>query len=349
MNRREFVESVATTTALIPSAAIATDQLNSLKTQLIESRYKDQASFVLENDVVRAEFVAHGARMVSLRDKRLNHEFLFQQGSPKYLQGEYGGLLTPDQAAGYDDMFPTISECFYEDAPWKGVLLPDHGEVWSLDWKVGKEGSALSFTVAGVRLPYRLSRRITLSAANELRMDYLLENLSDFDMVYLWSAHPIFRTEPGCRIVLPQECRQGRTAMSLSGRLGSYGDDFNWPIWTDSKGKRHDLSLLRGPQAQDAEKYFFRNKLVTGWCRFQYPSNGASIRISFPAEELPFLAIVVAENAPGDPRSLVLLEPCSAPFDRIDISKFYTKDSKIAARSVRKWSLGFSLDVGKRG
>jgi galactose mutarotase-like enzyme len=347
MNRREFIQTAATT--VLPSALLATNQEKSVKPQLHESRYKDQASFLLESDVVRAEFVAHGARMVSLRDKRLNHEFLFQQSSPKYVRGEYGGLLSPEQAAGYDDMFPTISECFYEDHPWKGVHMPDHGEVWSLDWAVRKEGQALSFTAAGVRLPYRLTRTITLPSANQLRMDYVLENLSDFEMFYLWSAHPLLRAEPACRIVLPEECRQGRTAMSLSGRLGTYGDDFNWPIWTDSKGKSHDLSLLRGHQAQDAEKYFFRNKLIHGWCRFQYPSNGAGLNISFPPDELPYLAIVVAENAPGDPRSLILLEPCSAPFDRIDLSKLYTKNSKVAARGVRKWFVTFSLEKQTQG
>jgi galactose mutarotase-like enzyme len=347
MNRREFMHTAAG--SLVPALVYGTTQEKSVNPQLRQSQYKDQTSFVLENGVVRAEFVAHGARMVSLRDKRLNHEFLFQQSSSKYVRGEYGGLLSPEQAAGYDDMFPTISECFYEDYPWKGVHMPDHGEVWSLDWVVHKEGQSLSFTAAGVRLPYRLTRTITLPATNQLRMDYVLENLSDFEMFYVWSAHPILKAEPGCRIVLPEECRQGRTAMSLSGRLGAYGDDFNWPIWTDSKGKRHDLSLLRGPQAQDAEKYFFRNKLIHGWCRFEYPSSGANVNISFPPDELPYLAIVVAENAPGDPRSLILLEPCSAPFDRIDLSKLYTKNSKVAARGVRKWFVTFSLDDKTQG
>jgi galactose mutarotase-like enzyme len=342
MKRREFIQAAAAT--VLPSALVTMNQEKSVKPLLRESQYKDQASFVLESDVVRAELVAHGGRMVSLRDKRLNHEFLFQQSSAKYVRGEYGGLLSPERAAGFDDMFPTINECFYEDAPWKGILMPDHGEVWSLDWTVRKEDQALSLAVTGVRLPYRLTRRITLPAANQLRMDYLLENLSDFEMIYLWSAHPIFRAEEGCRSLLPDECRQARTAMSLSGRLGAYGDDFSWPNWTDAKRKQHDLSVLRGSKAQDAEKYFFRNKLTNGWCRFQYPSNGAILSMSFSPNELPYLAIVVAENAPGDPRSLVLLEPCSAPFDRIDISKLYTKDSKVAPRGTRKWFLTFSLD-----
>lgn len=314
-----------------------------MKTELRQSRYKDQPSYVLENAIVRAELIAHGGRMVSLVDKRLEHEFLFQQSASKYVRATYGGLMAPEQAAGYDDMFPSINECHYEDAPWKGVLVPDHGEVWSLDWEVKQDDQALSLGVTGVRFPYRLTRRITLPAANQLRMDYRLQNLSDFELVYLWSAHPIFRVEEGCRIVLPEECRNGRTAMSLSGRLGSYGDDFTWPIWTDAAGKRHDLSLLRGPKAGDAEKYFFRNQLTAGWCRFQYPTNGAAVTLSFPPAEIPYLAIVVAENAPGDSRSLALLEPCSAPYDRIDISRLYTKTSKVAAGSIRTWFVTFSL------
>src|SRR5262245_17205903 len=342
MNRREFVQATAGT--LLPAAMGAAVQDNPSKSQLRKSQYKDQTSFLIENEVVRAEFVEHGGRMVSLRDKRLNHEFLFQQSSAKYVRGEYGGPLSPEQAAGYDDMFPTIGECFYEDTPWKGVLMPDHGEVWSLDWTVRMEGQTLSLSTTGVRLPYRLTRRITLPSANQLRMDYVLENFSDFEMTYLWSAHPILRAEEGCRILLPDEWRQARTAMSLSGRLGAYGDDFSWPIWTDARGKRHDLSLLRGPKAQDAEKYFFRSKITNGWSRFQYPSNGAILTISFSPQELPYFAIVVAENAPGDPRSLILLEPCSAPFDRIDVSRLYARNSKVAARESKKWFLLFSLD-----
>src|SRR5262249_7796897 len=91
-------------------------------------------------------------------------------------------------------------------------------------------------------------------------------------------------------------------------------------------------------------KYFFRSKLINGWSRFQYPSNGATLTIAFPPQDIPYFAIVVAENAPGDPRSLALLEPCSAPFDRIDISKLYTKNSKVAARGTKKGFFFFSLE-----
>src|SRR5262249_11262422 len=154
---------------------------------------------------------------------RIDHEFLFQQEETKYVSARYGEPMANNQAAGYDDMFPTIAESFYQHFPWKGTLLPDHGEVWSLDWKVEQGETLLTMSCRAVRLPYKLSRRVTLPAENQLRFDYKLENLSSFPFSYLWSAHPIFRLEEGARILLPEECRIATTGSSLSGRIGRFG------------------------------------------------------------------------------------------------------------------------------
>ena len=309
-----------------------------------ESRYKDQSSFVLESDVVRAEFVAQGARMVSLQDKRVSREFLVQQDSDAYVRARYGEAMTAEQAAGYDDMFPTIDACHYEDFPWEGVHLPDHGEVWSLDWKMMVEDTVLNASVHGVRLPYRLSRSITLRAENQLRMDYTLENYSPFDLPYLWSAHPLLQAQEGARIEVPEECGKAINRLSVSGRLGAYGDEFKWPTWTDSLGNNHDLSVIRSPQTGDLEKYFFKNRLSGGWCRILYPAEEASLTLSFPSERVPYLAVVVDEGGSG-PRYYLLLEPCSAPFDRLDISRMHTGESKVPSGGTCKWFLDWTLDA----
>ncbi|MSO23197.1 MAG: hypothetical protein EXQ58_08095 [Acidobacteria bacterium] len=340
MNRREFVLAagvVASQTGRVRAAR------RGMPAVPVEGRYKDQSSLIIESETLRAEFIAHGGRMVSLRDKRSNYELLFQQGESRYVRATYGGAMENNQAAGYDDMFPTIGECHYEDFPWKGVELPDHGEVWSLDWEMKAEKDSIILGVHGVRLPYRLSRRVTFSAPNELRMDYTLENFSPFEMSYLWSAHPLLRVEAGTRIELPEECRTARSVSSVSGRLGNYGNEITWPLWTDSKGKKHDLSVLRGTTAHDSEKYFFNNKMVNGWCRLKHPSNGLTLSISFPPEKLPYLAVVVGEGVVGDGRFFALLEPCSAPFDRLDVSKSYTRNSKVAPKSSTNWYVSFSV------
>src|SRR5262245_14811342 len=170
MNRREFLTVAGAGAAIAGFGRIVLGK--SLMSNVRDGRYKDQASIILENQTIRAEFVVQGARMVSLRDKRIEHEFLFQQEETKYVSARYAEPMANNQAAGYDDMFPTIVESFYQHFPWKGTLLPDHGEVWSLDWEMEKGETSLTMSCRGVRLPYKLSRRVTLPAENQLRFDY---------------------------------------------------------------------------------------------------------------------------------------------------------------------------------
>src|SRR5262249_12094251 len=163
-----------------------------------------------------------------LRDKRTAHEFLFQQKEDQYIRGQYDIPMTINQAAGYDDMFPTIAECHADQQPWKGIRMPDHGEVWSLDWNVERAKDSLTFSVHGVRMPYRLTRRVAFPSADRLRMAFEVENFSPFVMPYLWSAHPMLKPEEGSRIVLPGTPLEATVSLSHSARLGRYGDRITW-------------------------------------------------------------------------------------------------------------------------
>jgi len=306
--------------------------------------YKDQPSFVLENDILRAEFIAHGGRMVSLRHKPTGFEFLYQNRGAKYSGGEYDRPLKPEQAAGYDDMLPTIIECHYEDYPWKGTVLPDHGEAWSVDWNVAVESDGIRLWYYGVRLPYRLSRRVTFAGPGTLQMDYSLENLSGFSLSYIWSAHPMLAAPAGTHMEFPEECRRAIGVVSESGRLGAYGDEFEWPRHTDARGIEHDLSIIREPSAHDEEKYFFKSRLKNGWCRVHYPEVRLGLTLRFPAESIPYVAVVVGEGWMFDKDSVLLLEPCSAPFDRLDLSRNYTRDSKVGPKGTNRWFLTFLIE-----
>ena len=89
--------------------------------------------------------------MVSLRDKRIEHESLFQQEGAKYISTRYGEPTANNQAVGYDDMFPTIAESFYQHFPWKGTLLPGNGEVCSLYWDMVKDETSLTMSFLEVQ------------------------------------------------------------------------------------------------------------------------------------------------------------------------------------------------------
>jgi hypothetical protein len=312
-------------------------------TTVADNHYKDLPSLAIENEMLRAEFVVPGARMVSLFHKQLRHEFLFQQESPAYIRGHYDQAMARDQAAGYDDMLPTIDACYMADLPWQGVRLPDHGEVWSLDWNAQKLADSLSFSVHGVRLPYKLTRRISLPAANRLRLDYALENFAPFDMEYLWSSHPMLQPQPGARILLPPECKWATVGLSHSGRLGSYGSHITWPHWTDAQGNTYDLSLIRSGKGDDAEAYYFTQPLSEGWCALELPSPACQLRLSFPTARVPFLGVVVGEGLRDDPRFYALLEPCSGPLATLDLARRYPPQSRVPARGKQEWYLDFEI------
>jgi hypothetical protein len=42
--------------------------------------------------------------------------------------------------------------------------------------------------------------------------------------------------------------------------------------------------------------------------------------------------------------SFLLLEPCTAPFDRIDLSKRYTPSSRISPHQTISWSLSLCIN-----
>jgi hypothetical protein len=343
VKRREFLIGAGIGVAELGSAKVIRG--NASMAVVHDGRYKDQLSVILENQILRAEFIAQGGRMVSLRDKRIDHEFLFQQAETNYVRAEYGGPMANNQAAGYDDMFPTISSCYYQHFPWEGTAVPDHGEVWSLDWDMVKQESSVLLSVHGIRFPYRLIRRATMPVENQIRLDYKLENLSGFPMSYLWSAHPLLRVEEGARIMLPEECRVATTASSLSGRIGSYGHQFSWPIATDTHGKKHDLSLIRSPTVHDGTVYYFTDPLVHGWCGMRYPSIGRTLTFTFPPEKIRYLGVIIGESIIGDPRFLALVEPCTGPFARLDTLSQYTNESQIAAKGTKEWFLTFSIEA----
>ena len=122
------------------------------------------------------------------------------------------------------------------------------------------------------------------------------------------------------------------TGSSLSGRIGKFGDRFSWPLCTDEHGKQHDLSLVRPTSAHDITAYHITDPLVHGWCAMKYPSVGRSLTLSFPPESIPYIAVNILEGAIGDERYLALLEPCTAPFGRLDNAASYQANRQIPAR-----------------
>ena len=80
---------------------------------------------------------------------------------------EYGGAFERYDISGWDECFPSIGQCYYPEPPWHGVVVPDHGELWTLPWHAEPLPDGLRLWTKGVRFPYTFEKRL---ASGETRM-----------------------------------------------------------------------------------------------------------------------------------------------------------------------------------
>lgn len=310
--------------------------------KIYESSYKDRKTVTLESDKLLFKFLPDfGAGIVSIADKKTGKEFLVQRSGPKYRTVTFDGSYVDAECSGLDDMFPTIDVCYYDKDPWKGIKLVDHGEVWNLKAKTQILEEEVIFTVYGIRLPYILEKRVRFLSDTVLRIDYKVTNNTQFNMEFLWAAHAMLNAEPGVKILVPPELKKAVAVFTNTGRIGAYGEEFDWPEFTGKDGIKRNISIM-GIREDNCEKYYFKDALKKGWCAVQYPDSKV-FAFSFPVDKVPYLGIL---HNPGSFRNIynLFLEPCSASFDRPDFAAARGQNSKVDASSTYEWYLNITIE-----
>lgn len=304
---------------------------------IYHSSYKNKESIVIENKIIKAEFIPiPGGKMVSLINKNNGYEYLLQREGKQYREQPFDGVFVEGECSGYDDMFPTIDKCVYEDEPWKGIEMADHGEVWSLPWEYSVENDSLHLFVKGVRFPYTLEKHVYFTNKGSLWLDYILTNCSSFDFEFLWAGHLMVNIEEGTVMKVPETCKQ--TVTVLTNGKGKFGDIHNWPFFKDKHGNPYRADICRSKDTGGFEKYYFIDRLMDGWCELIYPDAGNRLKVSFSAETVPYLGILMNEGG-WDGLYNIIIEPCTVCYDRPDVAKTYRQVSKIKAKSTYKWHI----------
>lgn len=142
-----------------------------------------------------------GARVTSLLSRRDHREWLRQASSDsESVQLPYGATFTDSNHYGWDEMFPTVDPCLFPTEPFLGAPVPDHGEIWQLDWDVvDSSPSALHQRVTSERFAYTFDRRLRVTDAT-LRCDYECAVDTDVAIPMLWALHPQFDMHVGSRV-----------------------------------------------------------------------------------------------------------------------------------------------------
>ncbi len=287
-----------------------------------------------------------GGKMISLKRSATGREFLLPPPERPYRQPAYAERFEDYDTSGFDECLPTVAACEYPEGRFKGTVLPDHGELWSIPWQHELRQNELWLAAAGRRLPYIFRKRVRLDN-DAVVIRYELESVSDEPFRYLWSAHPLLSVESGCQIVLPPDVSRLLINSSYRNRLGCQGDGCSWPVH-ETNGGKVDLSAIGAPSDRTADK-LFTDRLAQGWCALHYPSSNESICFRFDSEVVPYLGLWICQGGwPNEDTGhfTVALEPCTSRFDSLSEAIRNQQCELLAPRATKRWELRIAVKQG---
>ena len=287
-----------------------------------------------------------GGKIVSLYDKSRNREWLHinRKFDFRRLPTYDSNYIRDFDIGGFDECFPNIGAGPYPAWPWKGVSLPDHGEVWALPWDVEQNSKGLTLSVEGVRLPYRFEKRIELHS-DGLWMYYRAINRSRFDMPVVWSSHPLVNIRKGMYLEVPTRTIRVDSCNTLFSKLTGVtsGDIISWPRYHNK-----DFSVIPGVEAQISAKLVAR-ELTEGSVSLVDPEEGASLKFRFDPKVVTHCGMWLnycgwAGKPGAEPYYNVGFEPCIGVADRLDVAMDLGEAGLLPARGELAWYLHLSLN-----
>ncbi|MEA2027142.1 MAG: hypothetical protein U9O18_10670 [Chloroflexota bacterium] len=284
-------------------------------TEITHQTWGEWPSVKLSTGAVEVEVVSEvGARVVSLRDKRCDREWLVRGEPPEELQqmawAEESALFGSRQSFGWDECLPTTLQC-PDPLDASAPPLRDHGDQWGRGayLSIDHEQGIVEHTWSVPRWPYRLSRSLSFEDEQTLLVEYLLVSLADEPLPITWAQHALLRLEEGATFELPGVHRVTRS-FHLDIDLP---DELEWPVATTTGGRSIDLSRMQPDAGWAAVVYA---QPTEGVCAVA--PNGARLDIDWDRDFAPLLRVWLGHGGwpPGGPPNVqVALEPVTSADD----------------------------------
>lgn len=248
---------------------------------------------------------SRGGKTASIVHRRSGFELLAQPPQDICLPLRPGMPFGEAEAAGFDDVFPSMG---VETLPDSGLVLPDHGSLWTGDMAWESIPNGLQLRLDGTDLPWHYDKKIVLEGDT---VHYAYRITADRPMPCLWVCHCLMQLEPDMRFEFP-----GGTAVaenlipgSLLGEAGSLHTLGQDP---------YDFS--RPPAGGCAMKFYLRDPVPEGRCAAVYPGRGLRAEMRFDHHALPYLGFWITTGAyRGD--SNFAFEPASGYYDTLECAK----------------------------
>jgi len=257
----------------------------------------------------------NGGRVASIHCISTGTEFLLD-GSHYDAQAQFtaNDAFEESDCAGMDECLPTVSVCGPETA---GGSAPDHGDLWRHRWRVESksEDSVLLSTQCFSR-PLSFRRRIQVQGSNVL-FEYLIGNLAQSQVPFLYACHPLLAVEPGDRLILPREINRAYLRYSRGGRVDQAGESISWPL-AASADKAVALDYV-GEKSDGTAEMLYTGRLTRGICALYRARRDQALVMHFDPAMLPYLGLWLCnggwpDDAARKRQYAVAMEPTVAPY-----------------------------------
>jgi len=302
--------------------------------RLTQTSYRDWPAYRLESERMSVIVLPElGGKIVSLLYKPTGKEWLIDSGPRPLAKVPYGSDYGRADLSGWDECFPTIVACGYPgEGAYYGRPMPDHGELWSVPWRMEASGSGLIGEVDGIALPYRFKRALAFKDDSTLRMSYSAANAGEEPLFVFWTAHPLFAATEQTRIVLPEGMK--KLLCVDGGKAFRQGESYAWPQGDGARA----LDRIGPPFALDSRKFYAENGLTDGWAMLREADTGEFVSLSWSAAELPYFGFWVDEGEHTG-CSVCALEPCNGYYDSLTEAFRQGKLLRIAPGETVEWGL----------
>ena len=264
----------------------------------------------IENEALRVELYPHfGGKILSLIDKADEFELLFDYPAEFPTTPQYDQPYSGSYCAGWDECFPAVGPGPYPTHPYKGIGVPDHGELWGLPSTIVPIKDGIITEWQGLRFGYHFLRRLWLDGP-VLNAEYTVQNLAPFDFHFVWSLHALASMNVPVELGLPG----GVYRLSHDEEGRRIDVPFEWPVTAagDRLDRPRDLPPKRGWKA-------FAVEPISAPAVVNYPSRGRSVSIEYSsADAVPAHWGVWVSTAGWAGKTHFAIEPTTGRFDELD-------------------------------
>ncbi len=277
--------------------------------------FQNAKALVAENAFLKVVCLPEfGGKLVSLFDKRLNKEFLFQNPHDSFRHAEIGSDFSAFEACGLDDAFPSVDAgpVLVGDTL---VEYPDHGEIWSASFTSVHNQGAIVLSYTSSHLPYQYEKTFSLDGES-LLLTYRIKNTGQVPFPCIWTLHCLLAYEEEMTLVFPADTHEVVSAFSSS-RMGPQGTVHPFPIAQTPKEGVLDFRKVDSPNIPCMEKFYIHHKVSEGRCGVRYGQSNTVLWFEYDEKKLPYLGFwKTLGGYRGDFNCA--LEPSNGFYDSID-------------------------------